>query len=75
MQNNKINLYENKEKTENTVISNNSFSAIEKVVEVQLLKFATGKELWIHSEEDGEITLNMDEAQKLRNYLNSLDLK
>ena len=55
----------NKEKTENTVISNNSFSAIEKVVEVQLLKFATGKELWIHS----------DEAQKLRNYLNSLDLK
>ena len=38
-------------------------------------KYATGKELWIHSEEDGEITLNMDEAQKLRNYLNSLDLK
>lgn len=64
-----------KGETENTVISNNSFSAIEKVIEVQLLKFETGKELWIHSEEDGEITLNMDEAKKLRDYLNSLDLK
>ena len=43
----------NKEKTENTVISNNSFSAIEKVVEVQLLKFATGKELWRNNLEYG----------------------
>ncbi|MFV0587143.1 hypothetical protein [Bacteroides reticulotermitis] len=60
---------------ENTILSHNSFSAFEKVIEIQLLQFSEGKELWIHSEEDGAITLNMDEAIRMRDYLNSLDLK
>jgi len=33
---------------DNTVLSSNSFSAIEGDVEMQLLGFPTGKELWIH---------------------------
>ena len=61
--------------TEKTVLSGNLFSTIETVVEVQLLNFSTGKELWIHSEENGSITFDINEAIRLRDYLNSLDLK
>lgn len=60
---------------DNTIISNNSFSAFEKDVEVQFLQFGTSKELWIHSEEDGNtMTFEMNEAIRLRDYLNSLEL-
>lgn len=60
---------------DNTVLSSNSFSTIEGGVEMQLLSFPTGKELWIHSEENGSITFDINEAIRLRDYLNSLDLK
>ena len=66
---------ENTNKIETNIISKNSFSAIETTVEVQLLQFSSGKELWINTEENRALTFNMNEAIRLLNYLNSLDLK
>ena len=57
-----------------TIISENIFSSVEGTAIVKLLSFSSGKELWIHSEEPF-ITLKMEEARRLRDYINSIDLR
>ena len=62
---------------ENTELSGNKFSAIEqKEVLVKLMDFDGDKELWIHSELGGNtMTFGMEEARRLRDFFNSLDLR
>lgn len=57
-----------------TIISENTFSSVEGATKVVLMDFTSGKELWIHSEAPF-ITLRMEEARKLRDYMNSIDLR
>lgn len=61
---------------DSNIISENSFSAIEGNVVVRLLRFGSKKELWINSEHgENTLTFDMEEAEKFRLYINSLNLK
>ena len=55
------------------IISENKFSAIEGEVEVRIIEFTSGRELWIHAKSQTDsVTFDMNEAELFRNYINSL---